>query len=899
MLQNRTVRISAAALMFAGTVALFAIGLYGLLPHRPTAIQPQQPATLSSSHQVTDQQATAILLTEIAILPKDGDFQWVELTHAEISVADETFLPFVSAAADSQSQPGNNISTRVGQSESNTQTVTMAGWTISNSAGETYSVPTEMPPIPVDTFVIIHFDGQGEVANDYDLSDGVVELHTPAQLANIFAPVDQVSLYSSEQQSADTLIDFIAFGGPPGPAASVAVEAGLWSTETFAAPMTQTFGADILGAGGSIGRYQEADGTTATEWVIFKPNETTLGEPSQAPAPYFRTPFEDAILLSGEVAFGWSHVLDAQSYHFQLAEDAEFSELTADVTLTDTIYVVSLSASIDVSQTYYFRAKSIQLDGSESGWSAVSRFALEAADDDGGERSSSAASAPMAKVLDVKPKLQRKDTHMLCLDGEHEKGRYAWDIPHTRRGYIHDDWYCVRASISMIAAYFGANLSQDRISYYAFGGGDPHGDLGHGRGMFPNERCTRGVGKNTFWWAMQDSSGICMRGKPTFDQVKGWIDAGRPILIGERDVHAVVLAGYKEVRGRSYAWRVDPWTKRGGWVRYSRWPITEYHVPAAGVKPRSDEGSVAADTDGDGIVDFDEENRFPTDPKNVDSDNDCVKDKQDIRSYVFDNRGKYSPRWADFDRDGKRKEVDPDNDNGGVIDGEEDADRDGKTVDIRNRRDGRDTSNFDARVDRVVRPCNPTATPTPTKTNTATYTPTPDKTTTPTYTPTYTVTYTVTYTPTYTLTPGQTPTITKTVGPTASQTPTLTLTVLPTILPTIVETAVPTDTPSVTPTPDPSVTPNESVTPSTTVTPGESATPDTTIVPTLLPTVVETPLVTPVETPGETPFASVTPELTLTVTSTATTTPTVTATTTATVTGTAVLTPLPGTAVAP
>ena len=62
-------------------------------------------------------------------------------------------------------------------------------------------------------------------------------------------------------------------------------------------------------------------------------------------------------------------------------------------------------------------------------------------------------------------------------DGDnHEMGRARWDSAHENNG----DWtvgngvpelqnsldkmFCVRASVSMIASYYGGNLSQDRIS---------------------------------------------------------------------------------------------------------------------------------------------------------------------------------------------------------------------------------------------------------------------------------------------------------------------------------------------------------------------------------------------------------------------------------------------------
>ena len=90
--------------------------------------------------------------------------------------------------------------------------------------------------------------------------------------------------------------------------------------------------------------------------------------------------------------------------------------------------------------------------------------------------------------------------------------------------------YCTRASISMLVAYQGGNLSMDYISYFYYGEGAPEGDLGHGQGMWPNGNLATGAGKKAFDWAMNGQAVTSSRGKPTFAQVKAWIDADRPML---------------------------------------------------------------------------------------------------------------------------------------------------------------------------------------------------------------------------------------------------------------------------------------------------------------------------------------------------------------------------------
>jgi hypothetical protein len=90
------------------------------------------------------------------------------------------------------------------------------------------------------------------------------------------------------------------------------------------------------------------------------------------------------------------------------------------------------------------------------------------------------------------------------------------------------------------------------------------------------------------------------------------------------------------------------------------------------------------DSDGDCILDFDEIERFHTDPNNPDTDSDGVPDMLDLREYVYDG---HADR-PDFDGDGLRKETDPNNDDDCYLDGEED-------INVNGQHDGDESSNFD------------------------------------------------------------------------------------------------------------------------------------------------------------------------------------------------------------
>ena len=270
---------------------------------------------------------------------------------------------------------------------------------------------------------------------------------------------------------------------------------------------------------------------------------------------------------------------------------------------------------------------------------------------------------------------------MLCLDGCQCNGepRPNNRIDSAPHGHV----YCARASIAMMASYYGGNVSQDRVSYQIFKGETPEGELGHDFG-FSNDQVSAAL-----TWALGVNVPT-QSGKPTFAQIKTWVDANQPVITkfvfpDLKSAHVRVLDGYFEVGIHQYIHLLDPATqdtgagKEIGWVKFAddNDHVTAYHVGPSGTKGapnvQSDDPYLKQDTDGDGINDFDEIKRFKTDPTGDDSDLDWVKDKQEIVDYTFNTKtGDHSPKPADIDGDTWRKELDPDNDGGGLIDGCED-----------------------------------------------------------------------------------------------------------------------------------------------------------------------------------------------------------------------------------
>jgi parallel beta-helix repeat protein len=297
--------------------------------------------------------------------------------------------------------------------------------------------------------------------------------------------------------------------------------------------------------------------------------------------------------------------------------------------------------------------------------------------------------------LRILPRMQHKDTKMLCLDGCSLSGVHAWDVPHLSENWQecpHDNMYCTRASISMINSYYGGRLSQDRISYYYFeqlhrdGKPGPEGDLGHNVGMPADEALS---------WALNGAVGNHYSEKPDFSLIKQWIDAGKPILryAASGVGHFTVIDGYAIVGSENRVHLLDPWYGSQCFVSYSGLSIDQLWWTPASATPRSDEDwnsngtlDTIEDSDSDGVCDFDEIYRFFTMKAQSDTDSDGVPDKAEIIGYTFLADGSWDasdirkPNFDnDFDGEGRplRAERDYDSDNGGIRDGLEDKNGNG------------------------------------------------------------------------------------------------------------------------------------------------------------------------------------------------------------------------------
>lgn len=663
---------------------------------------------------------SVVRISEVLARPPAGQHQWVEL-HRSGPAARLIYLPLVLKAAGQAAAveaaavpPDMNAMTEAAPAASPDPDI--SGWQVSNQSGGNYTIPAALPPVPPGAFILIRFDGQAADKNDYSFSDGLAVLHAPA---NIFVPAaDQVALYSEATHNAQTIRDFVAYGGAPGDAASDAISAGLWKAHWWI-DFSVGSGAQEAGApppaNRSIGLLPGHANHSPDDWAVYGVEDQTPGHANPTPRAVWTTAATGATMASDGFALGWMFVPGA-TYQLQIDNNADFGTPLVDLILSQPYYQ---PASPMPGGIFWWRVRS-SLGTQQSAWSTpLSVTVVPVAGASAASDTDAALGVAAEKVLAITWLRQKKDNPLLCLDGDDEGNpatsgqEVAWDAVHTDGIYTHGRNSCVRASIAMIVTRYGGSLSMDRIGYRLFenGGspladigeiGNPLRDLGHDRttlvcggdGSHGGQLLSWALGGAAFDYGHENSTG-----KPTFAQIRGWIDANRPIMRFFNG-HQTVIGGYRTLTDSTEQIRLfDPWSGTT-WENYNTLSIRCYYVaPASAPDVRSDEPAIWSDSDGDGIMDWDEQVRFHTQAAYADSDDDWVPDKADLREYVFDSWGAYSLRTADLDADGQRKEKDANNDGDGAVDGCEDLDRDGKYEPASG-----ETNNFDALSQRACLP---------------------------------------------------------------------------------------------------------------------------------------------------------------------------------------------------
>ncbi len=435
--------------------------------------------------------------------------------------------------------------------------------------------------------------------------------------------------------------------------------------------------------GTSIGRVPGSTGPNPIEWVTYRPGLTTPGGPNADPGVPVARPPDGAIFESGDVRFNWFPLPGIDAYRVEIASEATFSNLhTQELVNTPPLDLSGLAQG-----EHHWRVEALR-EGVSSGFSAVHLLTIDGA---GLERSP--AGNDLTVVNEDVPFLPPlKDSRMLLLEKDAPSGStYAWDSPYPgaeeTNGRITSN--SVLASVAMVNAGIGGIASQDRLGFEVFEGrvAGPERDLSYGD-MLTDDQALAVMG-----FAFGGVEGLC---STEIDEIWAFVTAVIDMelpLVAAVDETAIALNGYRITieNGPGPDIVEQFFLIKDPFVGSYQMPLDLSDVSCAWRPPESaigffQEAELESDSDGDGIVDFDEVRRFHTDPMHTDSDRDGLDDKQDLAESIFAPEEGYAADFAfigdelfplgsparDWDRDGAKKELDCDSDNDGTRDGDDD-----------------------------------------------------------------------------------------------------------------------------------------------------------------------------------------------------------------------------------
>jgi len=568
-----------------------------------------------------------------------------------------------------------------------------SGLALVNAAGATIAVLPAWS-VPARGFVTVVF---GSGIDDADFSDGAGTFFTEADSVGIFdGTSDECALYDGPIVPA-SLTDYVAWsrGGPyaGGFSAAAAQSQLLWTAGDFVDRSAHGFLSTIGLAPDGYDHDASADWVEYDWGVYFVGGGGNTVENAVQLAP-----LNEALLEQAAPDLQWLAIAGADSFHLQIDDDSLFASPEVDLNTTATTFAVtSMLADGAYSWRVLVYRAGVELQ-EHARWTFYKLWGYSIPKAGSGGRVPGIATT----VAGFTPAIQHKDTQLLCIYNPRAGRRPGctlaagaqgpWDNAHATAvahvpGCRHCSMYCTRASIQMINNVYGGTLSQDRIAYDLFNGAEA--GLGHNQGTGLAQRTA------TYHWAMGLAGGTITRtaGKPTFATIKTEIDAGRPVYVDGQD-HATVCWGYAEIvipfgPTIQLVLIANPWPGTGALFGYGGWQPDGsgwgaagfFRLPAMGVAARAQEASVTTDTDGDGVMDFDEINRFCSSRMRPDSDSDQIADKLEISSYTFHNthhtHNTNAIGFSDVDADNLRTECDCDSDGDSDYDGGEDVNGNG------------------------------------------------------------------------------------------------------------------------------------------------------------------------------------------------------------------------------
>jgi hypothetical protein len=708
--------LSTTQLHFAQTSTLSNVITTNQSAEETIAHSPVMPPSKKESAQASNVRLIGLDLNEIMIQPAVNGFEWVELKN--------TFW----------------------------NPIDVSGYRLSNEEGMSYIFPN-LPPLPPDTFVVVIFDGAGNSADETDVSDKRITLHSPPGMVNVlndqagvlslyergsrvFMPLMMNNLEDGRNDDAPlpwrgagvpprAIRDFVAWGTAPtdvpGSKADRAILEGFWQKDMFV-PLDFE-GTTAAMTGKTIGRYpgRYLYNFTDSDWIVYGTVEVTQGAENKQPTPFMLTPSNgDTFVKNQKPKFMWTPLDLVENYQLQVDDDPNFSSPAISATVnfnTATPFSFEPASNMNYGR-YYARVRALFFNKTQSAFSPSVVFTL-ANTVNVSTQFNRTASEEVQIALPISMSSPGKDTKMLDLHNlRNSQGK--WDAPHTKPENAKDAiLYTNFNLIQAVAKYYGGNLSQDRIAYeFCKNYGIPELDL------CPIKATDRILSWNNaenfrllLQWALNETelTRLPLR-KETADEIKLAIDKKVPVIFALtkkdsaiRSLQSIVVVDFDTLATVTGISGTSPNNPQifdaflGISFGYDIYVLIPKSAPLANKPARSDEdingngiSDLNDDSDGDGVSDFDERNRFKSplgglDLSNPDSDGDLVPDKTEIFAYTKDKT------FADIDGDGKRNEVDPDSDqywDDRSRDGCEDANRNG-FFDSQATGNNKETSNAD------------------------------------------------------------------------------------------------------------------------------------------------------------------------------------------------------------
>lgn len=390
-----------------------------------------------------------------------------------------------------------------------------------------------------------------------------------------------------------------------------------------------------------------------------------------------------------KVHFAWREVEGAGSYRLNVVSARDSSVVLQEVTEKNRIdavldsgeYLWNVESSAYGKGSAFWTGKTIQFDNPPQRL----RVLLD-------------TSYVMSKALDVVPRAARKDTRLLDVKwGEMAVAR-EWDRPHLEHEHYDEEegFRCWAVGAQMLNHYYGGDITQDEIKLKfkkRFGierlnilaANKILGAFLHGSQGAMNDTLLSSVVR----WTLNEKTSLHEKNlAPSDKEVMKWINAGVPLYVWTHE-HVMIIDAYRLSLSKRLDVRLLNTDNDGTveWRTLRSVGLEGFVAAEVRGTVRMTDGRSHTDSDHDGLMDYDEIERFGTDPKNADSDGDGIVDKTEIFSYTIREklegsvgnfyRGIELEIYADIDYDSLRAELDFDSDGGGISDGMEDKNKNG------------------------------------------------------------------------------------------------------------------------------------------------------------------------------------------------------------------------------